>query len=589
MAEGPTGARGARRQHAGGFRLADRLTFRANLLIGISTLVLATGASLVLIAGRTARATTSALAGDLFRETSGHAATHARGFVGGPVPVIRSMALLGDGALAFDDSDRLAAQLIAVLPANPGVSWLSYSDESGSFTGAYRTPSGGLRVNQSRIVDGRTRLIEHDVTPSGKWVFHRKDDDSGYDPRSRPFYRDARAAGRLVWLPPYVFFDEGVPGVSCAEPVYDLEYRLRGVLTADFDLNSLSEFVAGLSVSPNSQFFLFTDDGTLLAHPRTRVVVTQGQGSAGKLLALKDVKDPLAEAYRRNLPAKAIDPHAGRRFHHFRFSHGGSDYLASATPFRVGDEADAGGQVWLVGALAPESDFLTGVRRGQRVALAVAAGAMLVAVLLAVWLAARVSDPVTGLGTFMGRVGDGALDSRIDIGGSREFRQLSAALNRMIEDLRDRLRMRHSLHVAMEVQQRLLPQRPPRVPGLDLAGHSTYCDETGGDYYDYLVLDQPSPRGVLVALGDVMGHGVSAALVMAGTRAVLRSRVTVDGNLAKVSATLNRFALRRPGRRAVYDDAPVFRGPGRPGLSLVQCRPRPGADLGPAPQGVRSD
>jgi len=525
--------------HPGPRRLADSLSFRVNLLLGISALVLLTGAALILIAGRSARATTSALAGDLFRETSDHAVTHARDFLGGAVPVIQSVARLGDGALAFDDSDRLARQLVAILPANPNVSWLSYSDHAGTFTGAYRTQAGGLRVNQSRIVDGRTRLVEHDVLPGGKWVLHRRNDDSGYDPRTRPFYREAHATGRLVWLPPYVFFDKGVPGVTCAEPVYDAERRLRGVLTADFDLNTLSKFVAELSVSENSQFFVFTDDGTLLAHPATRVVVSTGHGSDGRLLALKDVRDPLVDAYRRSLPPGAIDVGAGRRFHLFRFRHDGSQYLASATAFRVGDESDPRAQVWLVGALAPEADFLSGVRRGQRVALGVAAAAVLVAVLLAMLLAARVSGPVTGLVNFMGRVGAGALDSRIDIGGSREFRQLSAALNRMIEDLRDRLRMRHSLGVAMEVQQRLLPQRPPRVPGLDLAGHSTYCDETGGDYYDYLVLDQPRPRGVLVALGDVMGHGVSAALVMAGTRAVLRTRANVDGNLAKMSATLN--------------------------------------------------
>ncbi len=57
-----------------------------------------------------------------------------------------------------------------------------------------------------------------------------------------------------------------------------------------------------------------------------------------------------------------------------------------------------------------------------------------------------------------------------------------------------------------------------------MAGHSTYCDETGGDYYDFLVLDRAAPDAVLVVLGDVMGHGVAAALVMASVRAVLRDR-----------------------------------------------------------------
>src|SRR5262249_38684588 len=134
----------------------------------------------------------------------------------------------------------------------------------------------------------------------------------------------------------------------------------------------------------------------------------------------------------------------------------------------------------------------------------------------------------------------GDLDASAAFGGSREFRNLADALNRMIADLRDRLRILHSLGVAMEVQQRLLPSGPPKVHGLDVAGQSTYCDETGGDYYDFLVLDKATSDSVLVALGDVMGHGVAAALVMAGVRSVLRDRATAAGDLAELMGRLNR-------------------------------------------------
>src|SRR5262249_56940393 len=79
------------------------------------------------------------------------------------------------------------------------------------------------------------------------------------------------------------------------------------------------------------------------------------------------------------------------------------------------------------------------------------------------------------------------------------------------------------------------------VGGLGVAGHSTYCDETGGDYYDFLVLDRAAPDAVLVVLGDVMGHGVAAALVMAGVRAVLRDRATTAGELAGLMGRLNRL------------------------------------------------
>jgi sigma-B regulation protein RsbU (phosphoserine phosphatase) len=156
-------------------------------------------------------------------------------------------------------------------------------------------------------------------------------------------------------------------------------------------------------------------------------------------------------------------------------------------------------------------------------------------------LARRISGPVQSLIGFMRRVGDGDLEARATFDGSQEFRQLSAAINRMIADLRDRLRLRHSLDVAMEVQQQLLPRAPPVVPGFDIAGHSTYCDETGGDYYDFLVVDEPIRDHVFIAIGDVMGHGVAAALVMAGARAVLRDRIDATGSLAELMRRLNRM------------------------------------------------
>jgi sigma-B regulation protein RsbU (phosphoserine phosphatase) len=512
------------------------LSYRAKLVLGVCGLVLLTGAAVTWLAHRSARSSTETLVDSLFREVSGHAVTHTRSFVLRAAPLVESLRRLANKGLALDDPDRLAPQLLAILEGNPGLSWVSYGDEAGTFTGAYRTPQGGLRINRSRIVDGRTRLVEHDVLPDGSWRVARQEADSGYDPRTRPFYRKARQEGRLVWLPPYVFYHQGVPGISCAAPVNDAAGRPRGVLSIDFDLNALSDFVAGLSLSKGSRVFLFTADQVLLAHPGQRRQAGPSRREPDRLLTLADTGDPLVDAFRTSLRPEHVDPGAGEAFHLFEFRHEGADYLASATAFRVGDDL-----TWVVGAAAPKADFLAGVWRSQALALAVAALALLVAVLLAAALARRVSGPVLALIGFMGRVGAGDLDAKADFGGSREFRQLSEALNRMIADLRDRLRLRHSLDVAMEVQQRLLPRRPPHVRGLDVAGHSTYCDETGGDYYDFLVLEETAPDGVLVALGDVMGHGVAAALVMAGARAVLRDRAGATGSLAALIGHLNRL------------------------------------------------
>src|SRR5437762_1734771 len=97
---------------------ARDLGFRGKLVLGVCGLVLVTGAVVVWLAQRSARASTEALTGSVFREVSGRAVTHTRAFVLRAAPVVESLAQLADKGLAVDDPDRLAPQLLAVLKAN---------------------------------------------------------------------------------------------------------------------------------------------------------------------------------------------------------------------------------------------------------------------------------------------------------------------------------------------------------------------------------------------------------------------------------------------------------------------------------------
>jgi phosphoserine phosphatase RsbU/P len=525
-------------------------------MLSVCSLVLFTGAVVTWLAYRSARSTSEALVNSLFREVSAHAATHTHDFVlrAGPVvESLRHLGELGDKGLDLGNTDRLAVQLLAFLQGHRGLTWVNYGDENGTFTGVYRTGKGELRVNQSRIVKGHTHEVEYRVLRDGTWREARKDNDSGFDPRNRPWYDKAKK-GRLVWVPPYVFSPrlgedvaegdapgavEQTVGITCAAAVRDRKGKLRGVVSVDLEWHALSDFLAGLSVSEQSRVFLFTADKTLLAHPNQRQLMKGGQRGAGKLLTLADTGDALIDAFGENLRPEYLWAEAGDAFHPFEFRHDGTEYLASATTFPVGDDL-----VWVVGVVAPKGDFLSGVWRSQALALGLAAAALLVAVLLAVALARRVSGPVLALIGFMRRVGDDVVAGNPppppDFPENPEFRQLSDALKRMIADLRDRQRLRHSIDLAAKVEQQLLPSRPPTVRGLDVAGYSKYCDETGGDYYDFLIVDEAAPDRLLVAVGDVMGHGVAAALVMAGTRAVLRDRAGGAGSLPDLFGRLNR-------------------------------------------------
>jgi sigma-B regulation protein RsbU (phosphoserine phosphatase) len=114
-----------------------------------------------------------------------------------------------------------------------------------------------------------------------------------------------------------------------------------------------------------------------------------------------------------------------------------------------------------------------------------------------------------------------------------EVARLTTAIGR---ERAQRERLNRELEIAREVQERLFPQRLPSIPGLDYCGRCRPAREVGGDYYDFLEL----PKGRLgVAIGDVSGKGVGAALMMASLEASLRAQASVDQDLAELMNRVN--------------------------------------------------
>jgi len=103
-------------------------------------------------------------------------------------------------------------------------------------------------------------------------------------------------------------------------------------------------------------------------------------------------------------------------------------------------------------------------------------------------------------------------------------------------ELLEKQRMEQELALGREIQSSLLPAPPSNVPQTDLAAVSLPCYEVGGDYFDFIDL----PNGDLgIALGDVSGKGVSAALIMSSLQAALRVAAPIDDDIARLVARLN--------------------------------------------------
>jgi sigma-B regulation protein RsbU (phosphoserine phosphatase) len=107
-----------------------------------------------------------------------------------------------------------------------------------------------------------------------------------------------------------------------------------------------------------------------------------------------------------------------------------------------------------------------------------------------------------------------------------------------------RERLNREIEIAREVQERMFPQSLPIVPGVDFAGCCRPAQGVGGDYYDFFELkERPGrARSLGLAIGDVSGKGISAALLMASLRASLRGMTRTSGDdLAAVMQDINQL------------------------------------------------
>ncbi len=474
-----------------------------------------------------------------------------------------------DGRLDVADLRSWRQPLFEFATAMDMLSGLSWGSADGQAVWVFRYP--GKLHTEFAIADDRT-AAENESNETGYVVEYAVDaagdiiDRTGgypYDPRVRPWYVGAVKLGRPTFLEPYAWLNvDGQAttlGLPFVEPVYarpDVEGStgdLIGVLSAEIGLEDLSAFLRTLRVGQAGFVLVIDSGGRLIAHslpPEQVPTIAEVDGL------------PVAPIAAQSGDARVRDAanHAARVVAEDRESNDPGESSSPSTPptsiasiasqpmlVRVSSYQEAPGLDWRIITALPEAELLepvTATRSSSDRAITIA---FVSTVLLGLTLGLLATLPVSRLVREIGRVGEGELDEKIEPGATAELGRIAEAVNVMAEDLKDRVRLRESLQVAMEVQKNLLPQGPPKIEGLDIAGHSSYCDETGGDYYDYLHIEGLDDRCAALAIGDVVGHGVAAAMLMATARGILRSRCHEPASLGDLLTHLNELLVHDTG------------------------------------------
>ncbi len=377
-----------------------------------------------------------------------------------------------------------------------------------------------------------------------------------YDPRTRHWYTQAAVTGALTWTPPYVDAATGLVMMSCVQPVFGPDGAFAGVTGVDVSVDVL----ASRGEMPNARTAAAF---VVLRVPRRDFDPVNPTFRREEEIALEDTglfvlaattpRGELSAAGTASVQwLESDDPARQQQFIHrlytektgvMRLPYEGADALwaygdilrASAFLVAILPYAEVEAE-----AERAEATVMSLTDRQRRETAVVFFGVVVVVLVIAMIGSRAVTTPVGRLVEGARRIGQGHFDTRVDVRSRDELGELGRSFNDMVPQLADRMRMRQALNVAQEVQQHLLPANPPRVPGLDIAGVSQYCDETGGDYYDYLEFHHLERQTIGIAVGDVTGHGVAAALLMATGRALLRGQSERTGNMAALLEHVNR-------------------------------------------------
>jgi sigma-B regulation protein RsbU (phosphoserine phosphatase) len=347
---------------------------------------------------------------------------------------------------------------------------------------------------------------------------HRYSDrHQGQGPKGMQMMRRFYSAQIREITPPR--FDEVInhETVSLISDLNDKNGRAIGRLEVVINFDVLIEDVRESGWWQSNKAFLVTEEGQILAGTKSE-----------KYDLLAESDDPLERETVRAMKTSAYGTILG----------------AGHPPKEVSGFCKLQEVSWRLVMIAPGKAILAPIVTFRFFYFMISAGFILLIVVLIRTVTGRTAAAIHKVSKAAQRIAAGDYGVFLVARSRDEVGELIRSFNTMIQQLKERMEMKEAMNLAMEVQQNLLPKRIPQVEGLDIAARSIYCDETGGDLYDFLEIADRNHSCIGIAVGDVSGHGIPAALLMASVRAFFRSRVRQPGNIAEIVSDVNHLVAK---------------------------------------------
>ncbi|GAB4366243.1 MAG: hypothetical protein Kow00121_03490 [Elainellaceae cyanobacterium] len=451
------------------------------------------------------------------------------------------------------------------------------SEADGAFLSVGRTNDAALSLQLQYGSSATNYLLYYRyLDADGRIGAIRQVGQKTYDPRTRPWYKAAKAMAKPTWSEIYLDFDALVPVITASQPVYDETGELKGVCATDFLLSvELDQFLSKLDIGKSGETFVIERSGLLVSSSTSQEEeLVRGEGEQTQRIAATESKNTLVSATAKYLLQRFSDLNQIQSVQQLSFEVNDKRQFVQVAPFQ-----DQRGLDWLIVVTVPENDFMAQINANTRNTILLCLAALGLATALSLYTAHRIANPILRLNQASQSIADGQLDQHVETHGIVELEGLAQSFNRMAQQLQqaftalatvnqeleqrveertaelktandeisslnqqlqsENLRMGAELAVAKRLQQMILPKEEElaQIDELDIAGFMQSADEVGGDYYDVLRHNGT----VKIGIGDVTGHGLESGVVMLMMQTAIRTLQTHnETDPVKFFDTLNR-------------------------------------------------
>lgn len=384
-------------------------------------------------------------------------------------------------------------------------------------------------VKNNPEIYGAVIAFDPDKNKNSKTVpyVYRKNDSIGskfvtYDFIYQDWYQIPKELNRPVWTEPYFGKSGNILMATYAMPFYkNINGRrvFMGVVAADISLSWLQDIISSIKIGKTGYGFLLSKNGTFVTHPIPNFVMNE---------TIFSVAEAMGDLSIRELGRKMISGNSG--FTPF------TSIMTKKECWMVYTPLSSNG--WSLAVLFPQVELMADISRLNNTVFFISMWGFFIILIVTVWIAKSITRPLRVLSMATEAIATGNLDieippikSRDEVGKLAEsFTYMKTSLKKYIEDLTEataaRERIESELKVAHDIQMGILPKKFPPFPDkteFDLYAALEPAKDVGGDLYDFFLLDDDH---LCITVGDVSGKGVPAAIFMAITKTLIKSKAT---------------------------------------------------------------